>query len=117
MEELSDLMNNLKISNIKKQTIIPEYIINWIHNDIEYMFHQIVSYDKTIKTFELFNNLNMYSSLEIEIIYNYLIKNGYRILEKRVKESKLYYDEKDIHTYMDYYLEQLYEQMCFMKGC
>jgi len=118
MDELIKSLDSIHITEHNRyKTVIPEYVLNWIYKDIDYMFTQLVSNEEKPIIFELFKNINMYSSYELEIIYKYIEKYGQKILENKLKNSKLYYDNRDISTYMDYYLNELYEQISLMRGC
>jgi hypothetical protein len=67
--------------------------------------------------FELFKNINMFSSHEIRIIYDFVNKYGYYMLENKFKNIGFYYEKLDLQTYIDYYANELYEQISMMEGC
>jgi hypothetical protein len=120
---MDDLVNTMNKMEIKDQNpylkVIPDYVLKMIHTDIEYMFMQIIHehIDSQINTFELFKNLCMFKLDELKIIYDYITKYASNILENRFKNSGLYYNKLDLQTYIDYYTEELYEQISLMQGC
>ena len=120
---MDDLVNTMNKMDIKDQNpylkVIPDYVLKMIHTDIEYMFMQIIHehIDSKINTFELFKNLCMFKLEELKIIHDYITKYASNILENRFKNSGLYYNKLDLQTYIDYYTEELYEQISLMEGC
>jgi len=132
MDELTDTMNNMRIKEknpyqqviessvpLEISTIIPDFVKKMIQTDIEYMFMQIIHehIDSKLNTFELFNNLYMFRLEELKVIHDYVTKYASNMLENRFKYSGLYYNKLDLQTYIDYYTEELYEQISLMQGC
>lgn len=120
MDDLVNTMNKMKIKEQNPyQMVIPEMVLKMINTDIEYMYMQIIHdyIDSQINTFELFKNLCMFNLDELKVIHDYITKYGSTILENRFKNSGLYYNKLDLQTYIDYYTEELYEQISLMQGC
>lgn len=127
---MDDLVNSLSNLDINEQTkkfkelkkfneVIPEYILQWIYKDYEYMSLQIINnhLQSVPVIFELFKNINMFSSHELRIIYDFVNKYGYYMLENKIKNTGLYYEKLDLQTYIDYYTNELHEQISMMEGC
>jgi hypothetical protein len=127
MDELVNSLSNLginektnKFNELKKfKDIIPEYVLQWIYKDYEYMSLQIINnhLQSVPVVFELFKNINMFSSHELRIIYEFISKYGYYMLENKIKNTGLYYERLDLQTYIDYYSNELHEQISMMEGC
>ena len=127
MDELVNSLSNLGINEktkkfnelIKFKEIIPEYVLQWIYKDYEYMSLQIINnhLQSVPVVFELFKNINMFSSHELRIIYDFVSKFGYYMLENKIKNTGLYYEKLDLQTYIDYYSNELHEQISMMEGC
>jgi len=120
MEDLINSMSQMQIKEfIPYHKVIPEQVLNMIYNDIEYMFKQIVyeHLQSVPVTFELFKNIYTFKKEELKIIYDYVSKCGYNILEHRFKNSGLYYNRLDLETYIDYYCEEIREHISLSEGC
>ena len=59
----------------------------------------------------------MFKREELKVIHDYVTKYAAIMLEHRFKNSGLYYNKLDLQTYIDYYTEELYEQISLMEGC
>ena len=127
MDELVNSLSNLDINEQTKKfkelkkfnEVIPEYVLQWIYKDYEYMSLQIINnhLQSVPVVFELFKNINMFSSHELRIIYDFVSKYGYYMLENKIKNTGLYYEKLDLQTYIDYYSNELHEQISMMEGC
>lgn len=127
MDELVNSLSNLDINEQTKKfkelkkfnEVIPEYVLQWIYKDYEYMYLQIINnhLQSVPVVFELFKNINMFSSHELKIIHDFVSKYGYYMLENKIKNTGLYYEKLDLQTYIDYYANELYEQISMMEGC
>jgi hypothetical protein len=127
MDELVNSLSNLDINEQTKKfkelkkfnEVIPDYVLQWIYKDYEYMSLQIINnhLQSVPVIFELFKNINMFSSHELRIIYDFVSKYGYYMLENKIKNTGLYYEKLDLQTYIDYYSNELHEQISMMEGC
>jgi len=117
---MDDLINSLKKVNIEENpTNIPDEIISLIYNDIDLMIYQMIHYgiQDTPITFKLFEYLYRCSIVELNLIKGYVDKNGYKIINDKLKNTGLSYSQIDAATYIDYYSDQIDEFISLMDGC
>jgi malate/lactate dehydrogenase len=117
---MDDLIDSLKKVNIEENpTNIPEQIILLISNDIDLMIYQMIhnGIQNTPITFKLFEYLYRCSIVELNIIKEYVDKNGYQIINDKLKNTGLSYSQIDAVTYIDYYSDQIDEFISLMDGC
>jgi malate/lactate dehydrogenase len=117
---MDNLIDSLKKVNISKNpTNIPEQIILLISNDIDLMIYQMIhnGIQHTPITFKLFEYLYRCSIVELNIIKEYVDKNGYQIINDKLKNTGLAYSIIDATTYIDYYSDQIDEFISLMDGC
>jgi hypothetical protein len=118
MDELTKTMNKMHIQDKNPyNSVIPEQVLKMIHSDIEYMFTQIINDQQRTTVFELFKNMYMFNLEEIKMIHDYITKYGLIMLVNRFKNSGLYYTHLDLETYMDYYIDEIYDMLSLMDGC
>ena len=117
---MDNLIESLKKVNIgENPTNIPDEIISLISNDIDLMIYQMIhnGIQNTSITFKLFEYLYRCSIIELNLIKGYVDKNGYKIINEKLKNTGLSYSQIDAVTYIDYYSDQIDEFVSLMDGC
>ena len=93
----------MKTESLSKKTLI------LINNDFDNIVNQMINDDiVNTRIYSLFENLKYFNIEQIKLIINFLTKNGYNILENKLKQTGLYYNRIDLYTFIDYYTEDIY---------
>jgi hypothetical protein len=89
-----------------------------ISDDLDRIVNQMISDVHTnTKIYSLFENIVQFDHEELSIAYNFLLKNGYAILENKLKQTGLYYNRIDMQSFMDYYTDDIYNYMRQSEDC
>jgi len=113
-----DELTNLFKKSVNISETISTKIMKLISDDLDRIVNQMISDVHTnTKIYSLFENIIQFNHEELSIAYNFLLKNGYFILENKLKQTGLYYNRIDMQSFMDYYTDDIYNYMRQSEDC
>jgi hypothetical protein len=116
MDELTNLLKNI---NITEQ--LSKKIFSLVNADLDRIVNQMISDNHTnytnTKVYSLFENIIHFSYEELNVLHIFLQKNGYHILQTKLKNTGLYYNVNDLQTFIDYYNDDVYNYMQQIGEC
>jgi len=113
-----DELTNLFKKSVNISETISTKIMKLINDDLNRIVNQMISDVHTnTKIYSLFENIVQFNHEELSIAYNFLLKNGYAILENKLKQTGLYYNRIDMQSFMDYYTDDIYNYMRQSEDC
>jgi hypothetical protein len=113
-----DELTNLFKKSVNISETISTKIMKLISDDLDRIVNQMISDVHTnTKIYSLFENIIQFNHEELSIAYNFLLKNGYIILENKLKQTGLYYNRIDMQAFMDYYTDDIYNYMRQSEDC
>jgi hypothetical protein len=114
MDELTDLFK--KSVNIKEP--ISKKILKLVSDDLDRITNQMITDNHTnTKIYSLFENIIHFNHEELELLHTFLLNNGYRILENKLKQTGLYYNTNDLQSFIDYYTDDIYNYIRQLSDC
>jgi hypothetical protein len=113
-----DELTNLFKKSVNISETISTKIMKLISDDLDRIVNQMISDVHTnTKIYSLFENIVQFDHEELSIAYHFLLKNGYAILENKLKQTGLYYNRIDMQSFMDYYTDDIYNYMRQSEDC
>ena len=116
MDELTNLLKNVNIEDT-----LSKKIFALVNTDLDRIVNQMISDNHSNQTntkiYSLFENIIHFSYDELNVLYIFLQKNGYHILQTKLKNTGLYYNINDLQTFIDYYTDDIYNYMQQIGEC
>ena len=93
MDELTNLLKNVNIEDT-----LSKKIFALVNTDLDRIVNQMISDNHSNQTntkiYSLFENIIHFSYEELDVLYKFLSKNGYHILQTKLKNTGLYYKKQ-----------------------
>lgn len=114
MDELTELFKK----NVNITEPISKKILKLVNDDLDRITNQMISDTHTdTKIYSLFENIIHFNYEELQLVHTFLLNNGYRILESKLKHTGLYYNTNDLQTFIDYYTDDIYNYIRQLADC
>ena len=117
---MDDIINSLQTLSLTKK----EYkelnlteIFRLINVDLDNMKNQLLTDFSSITVYEFYKNINNVSINHLKLVLEYMNTYGKPVLKNKLKNTTLYYEEKDVDTIVEYYINELEDNIGLREGC
>jgi hypothetical protein len=114
MDELTNLFKkSVNITESKSNKMF-----KLVNDDLDRITNQMITDTHTnTKIYSLFENIVHFNQEELHLVHTFLLNNGYRILENKLKQTGLYYNINDVQSFIDYYTDDIYNYIRQSDDC
>jgi len=117
MDDIINSFQCLAISKKEYKQLNLTEIFKLINIDLENMKSQLISDPSFVSIYEFYKNIDKIGINELKLVLDYIQTYGKAVLENKLKNTTLYYDEKDVDTILDYYISSLEHNLALRQGC
>jgi len=117
MDDIINSLQGLAISKKEYKELNLTEIFRLINIDLDNMKNQLLTDFSSITVYEFYKNINSIGIIELKLVLEYIQTYGKAVLKNKLKNTTLYYDEKDVDTIVDYYINELEDNIGLREGC
>ena len=117
MDDIINSLQGLAISKKEYKELNLTEIFRLINIDLDNMKNQLITDFSSITVYEFYKNINSIGIKELKLVLEYIQTYGKAVLKNKLKNTTLYYDEKDVDTIVDYYINELEDNIGLREGC
>jgi L-cysteine desulfidase len=117
MDDIINSLQGLAISKKEYKELNLTEIFRLINIDLDNMKTQLLTDFSSITVYEFYKNINSIGIKELKLVLDYIQTYGKAVLKNKLKNTTLYYDEKDVDTIVDYYINELEDNIGLRGGC
>ena len=117
MDDIINSLQGLAISKKEYKELNLTEIFRLINIDLDNMKNQLITDFSSITVYEFYKNINSIGIKELKLVLEYIQTYGKAVLKNKLKNTTLYYDEKDVDTIVDYYINELEDNIGLRQGC
>ena len=117
MDDIINSLQGLAISKKEYKELNLTEIFRLINIDLDNMKNQLLTDFSSITVYEFYKNINSIGIKELNLVLEYIQTYGKAVLKNKLKNTTLYYDEKDVDTIVDYYINELEDNIGLRGGC
>lgn len=117
MDDIINSLQGLAISKKEYKELNLTEIFKLINIDLENMKSQLLTDFSSVSVYEFYKNINNIGIKELKLVLDYIQTYGKAVLKNKLKNTTLYYDDKDVDTIVDYYINELEDNIGLRGGC
>lgn len=117
MDDIINSLQGLAISKKEYKELNLTEIFKLINIDLDNMKSQLLTDFSSITVYEFYKNINNIGIKELKLVLEYIQTYGKAVLKNKLKNTTLYYDDKDVDTIVDYYINELEDNIGLRGSC